>query len=40
MEKTTDILILKRLRAIDGPFGKLPKSQPTGSGGHAARAPS
>jgi hypothetical protein len=36
MEKTADILILKRFCAIDGPFGKPSKSQTTGSGGHTA----
>jgi hypothetical protein len=33
MEKTADRFILKRFCAIDGPFGKMPKIKPTGSGG-------
>jgi hypothetical protein len=33
MKKTTDMLMMKRFRAIDGPFEKPPKSQPTDSGG-------
>jgi hypothetical protein len=34
MEKTADILYLKCFCAIDGPFGKMAKSQRFGSGGH------
>jgi hypothetical protein len=36
MEKTADILVLKRSCAINGPFGKMAKSQSFGSGGHHA----
>jgi hypothetical protein len=36
MEKTADILIVKRYCTIDGPFGKTSKIQHTGSGGHPA----
>jgi hypothetical protein len=33
MEKTADILILKRYCTIDEPFGKTSKIQPAASGG-------
>jgi hypothetical protein len=36
MEKTADRHVLKRFSAIDGPFGKMAKSQSFGSGGHPA----
>jgi len=36
MEKTVHKLMLKRFCPIDGPFGKMAKSQSFGSGGHPA----
>lgn len=36
MEKAADMLMLKRLCAINGPFEKWQKNQSFGSGGHTA----